>query len=205
MSKTEHKSRGFILLLVTCNLLLLLTGCGFKLRGSLVEPLSLPDIYLQSAQRSNLLNNLRTAIQQTKTTVVDSEAHAKLILTITRESKSRRILSVSTAGKVEEYELHYAVSFNVVDNQGQSVLADQSIGLDRAYKFDDSDVLAKDVEAEFLYRDMQRDLVRSMMRRLQAIKIPDSAPETTEQLVPQDEEPIDVMEEEITVEEIVEE
>jgi LPS-assembly lipoprotein len=50
------------------------------------------------------------------------------------------------------------------------LIAPNEISLSRDITYDDSNVLAKDLEEDLLWRDMNNDLVNQIMRRLSIIK-----------------------------------
>jgi len=101
--------------------------------------------------------------------VVEESKDATAILQILKNSGSRRVLSVSSAGKVREYELYQTLEFKVSDTAGVELMAPQRLELTRAYLFDKEDVLGKSNEEEMLRRDLRRDLVRLVMLRLEAL------------------------------------
>jgi LPS-assembly lipoprotein len=70
---------------------------------------------------------------------------------------------------VREYRLQLNYTFRVV-NQGKGTGPPNEISLSATSPFDDSNVLAKDLEEGLLWRDMNNDLVNQIMRRLSIIK-----------------------------------
>src|SRR5712691_9787531 len=80
-------------------------------------------------------------------------------------------LKRNAAGRVSEYQLRYRVGFRVTDAKGAQVyLPTSEILLTRDMAYSDAQVLAKEAEEALLYRDMQRDMVQQIMRRLVAAK-----------------------------------
>ena len=51
-------SRIFLFLLILCNLILVLDGCGFRLRGSLGSNVELPPVFLEGAPGSAVMVEL---------------------------------------------------------------------------------------------------------------------------------------------------
>lgn len=158
---------GLMLVLICC--LVLLEGCGFRLRGSIGGDLALPPLYIDSSGSNAFVSGLTQALARTKTTVVDERAAAELIIGIGAERLDRRVLTVDASGRIQEYELLYAVSFAVNDTSARVVLGTQTISLRRSFEFSDINVLAKESEEAQLYRDMRRSAVQNAMRRLQAL------------------------------------
>jgi LPS-assembly lipoprotein len=60
----------------------------------------------------------------------------------------------------------------VRDPKGAELLGPTEITLKRNMAFDETQVLAKEAEANLLYRDMQGDVVQQMLRRVAALKPP---------------------------------
>lgn len=154
-------------------LILLLAGCGFHLRGSGMDDVALTDmpmIYLQSGNpRSGMLEELQRRGKLHGANFTQESSAAELALNITSENFDRRVLSVGTTGKVGEYELHYAVTYTVLDKEGVEKLANR-ISLVRDYRFDETRVLGKEAEEKQLRQDMVRDAAQQIMRQLRALK-----------------------------------
>jgi len=151
---------------------LLVTGCGFKLRGAAGGVLDLPAIYIQADELNPALRSLRQRLRQRGVETVGGLATARLVLTLGNEVRKRKVLSVSTAGKIQEYQLQYAVQFSLRDVDGTPRLASQTLSLTRSYSYDDLDVMAKSEEQEALYRSMRQEAVQRIIRRLQSLSVP---------------------------------
>ena len=67
---------------------------------------------------------------------------------------------------MREFRLVYRVAFRVHDGKGGEYLPASTLQLARDFTFNDADILAKETEEQLLYREMQADLVRQIMRRL---------------------------------------
>ena len=155
---------------LTVVLLLALSACGFHLRGDVNLDARLGKIHIQGADRYDpLVRELAQSLTATGAVVVEERKDATAVLQILKNSGSRRVLSVSSAGKVLEYELYQALEFKVGDTAGRELMATQRLELTRAYLFDKEDVLGKSNEEEMLRRDLRRDLVRLVMLRLEAL------------------------------------
>ena len=154
-------------------------GCGFHLRGEAVLPFD--TLYIGIKGDSQLGADLRRAIiAGSKTRVVDKEADAQAVLQVIGDQREKIILSLNSAGRVNEYLLRYRFVFKVHDGKGRNFIPQGEIVLTRELLYSDTEVLAKEVEEQLLYRDMQRDMVQQILRRLAAAKIPvATAPETS--------------------------
>ncbi|MES2129210.1 MAG: LPS assembly lipoprotein LptE [Pseudomonadota bacterium] len=158
--------------LLLVSLALLLSACGFQLRGSNGQ-FSMPfhSIYLAfpdtSALGIELKRNLRGGDGVTVVTEADK---AEAQLDVISEARGKTILSLNSQGRVREYLLTYTLVFRVRDGKGKELLAPTEIALKRSISFNENQTLAKESEEVLLYRDMQTDLVQQILRRLAAIK-----------------------------------
>lgn len=162
--------------------LLLVSGCGFQLRGNAELPfeslfIDIPQSNIIGAQ---LARNLRNG---SNTKIVDNRVEAQVILTRVSELRGKTILSINSAGRVREFRLTYTFNYSLLNQKGEMVAPPASLSLQRDYSFSDDQVLAKESEELLLYRDMQSDLVQQIIRRLSAARpdqavAPNSAPIT---------------------------
>lgn len=153
---------------LACSLVfaLLLSACGFQLRGTAALPFN--TLYMQSTTGGIALDLKRNIQSGTRTAVVDDPKDAEAVLEFTHEVREKHILSLAATGRVREYQLRYRVGFRVHDGKGGEFLPVSTVQLTRDITFNDSDVLAKETEEQLLYRDMQFDMVQQVLRRLAA-------------------------------------
>ena len=145
----------------------LLAACGFHLRGQA----QLPFESLHIPGNNPLVVELkRNVVAASRTRLVDSPGEAQALLGFTEELREKVILSFNQ-GRVSEYQLRYRVGFRVTDAKGARVyLPTSEILLTRDMAYSDAQVLAKETEEALLFRDMQRDMVQQIIRRLVAAK-----------------------------------
>jgi LPS-assembly lipoprotein len=151
-----------------------LAGCGFQLRGSNASyNLPFHRIYVGIPDTSPLGTELRRNLRAgDSVVVVETPAEAQAQIELVTEARGRSILSLNSLGRVREYLLTYTVAFQVRDPKGAVLLGPTEITLKRNMAFDETQVLAKEAEANLLYRDMQGDVVQQMLRRVAALKPP---------------------------------
>ena len=165
-----EKSRFAVVLVAMTCIAFLFSGCGFKPRG--LADLSFDTIYVETNGFSLFGAELRRVIQAGNVVeVVDSADEAQVVLKVVSEQQERTILSLDGSGSVREFQLVYRVAYRVTDNQSTDLAASGEIVLTRDMLFDDTLRLAKESEAESLYRDMQTDAVYQMLRRLSVVLV----------------------------------
>ena len=156
-------------------LTVLLSACGFHLRGSNGSfMLPFATMYIGLPDTSPLAIGLKRYIRAIGSTeVVNTKDGADAVLEVLNDperNRTKTILSLNKNGRVQEYQLGYSINFRVLDKEGNQLLVPTTISLVRPITFDESQVLAKETEEAALYRDMRNDLVQQIMRRLAAIK-----------------------------------
>lgn len=149
-----------------------LAGCGFQLRGTADLPF---DTVYVSGTGSLVLDLKRNIQAGSRTVVVEDPKRAQAVLEFVQESRQKDILSLTAAGRVREFRLLYRVGFRVHDGKGGEYVPVSTLQLARDITFSDADVLAKETEEQLLYRDMQTDIVRQIMRRLAEARKPKPA------------------------------
>jgi LPS-assembly lipoprotein len=150
--------------------LLLLAGCGFRLRGTADVPFE--SLYLPATTTGIALDLKRNIQAGTNARVVDDPKQADALLQFTEETRQKEILSLTGTGRVREFQLRYRVGFRVHDGKGGDYVPQSVIQLTRDVTFNDAEILAKESEEQLLFRDMQTDMVQQIMRRLAAAKRP---------------------------------
>ena len=150
--------RNIFLLLI----FLFLSACGFHLRGHNVTVKEFPftSLYLKSNSQTPFVADLQNSLELYKIKLTASSAEADLTLDIVSEASDKRILALSGAGQVREFQLRYRVSLRAYDKQMQDWLPADEISLQRNLTYDDAQILAKEQEEALLYRDMRSDAVQ---------------------------------------------
>ena len=142
-------------------------ACGFQLRGHATLPFD--TLYVAIPEISPMGTELkRHIIAGTRTKLVGDPALAQAILSVAGEERNKTILSFDTAGRVREFQLRYRLAFRVHDARGRDYLPQSEIRITRDISYSDAQVLAKEQEELLLFRDMQSDMVRQILRRLAA-------------------------------------
>ena len=93
-------------------LVVLLSGCGFHLRGLTPLSPSLSPVYVSSAQANNrLLRPLQRSLTNAGVTLSDSASEALHVLHLQRVVEGRRISSTTDRNKASEYQLTLTAEF----------------------------------------------------------------------------------------------
>jgi LPS-assembly lipoprotein len=148
-----------------------LAGCGFHLRGVGSGNLPYKTMYIALPDTADVNIWLQRYIRASGSTeIVENAKVAEAIFQQLGDNRQKSILSVNAQGRVREYRLQLTYTFRVVNQKGQILVPLNEVALTRDISFDDSNVLAKDLEEGLLWRDMNNDLVNQIMRRLSIVK-----------------------------------
>ena len=160
-------SKQHILILV---ILLLLTACGFKLRGQ-ISSLPFKTLYISAPDGNTIGMNLERAIGTSSTTkVVANMEEAEATLEVISATSERIILSLSGGGRVRDFNLLYRVRYRLFDKQNVELTPITEITLTRVLPFLDAQILAKEAEERLLQKDMEADAIQQMLWRLSTIQ-----------------------------------
>lgn len=155
--------------ILTIVMLMLLSSCGFTLRGydaSLLSP-ELQQLQLSFNGSSNeLAQTLRRRLISSGVDIVEHTSAYKL--TLGDEQSIERIISVNRNVRAGEYEITLTVSIQL-DNDGDSVIAREIISVDQVYEADPNNAAAKTNEAELVLDELRQALTEQIMRRLQTL------------------------------------
>lgn len=160
-----HKRYCVVLILA-----LLLSGCGFHLRGRATLPPGLSAVFVEQQRAPLISEALHRVFTEQSLPLVADKAQAQVVITVSNEQYTRRVLSVGASGKVQEYELHYAVDFAFLDANGTSLTPRKTLSIRRELRYDSNQVLAKAGEEQQLKTEMAADAAQQVIRRLQFIE-----------------------------------
>lgn len=148
----------------------LTAGCGFHLRKEVVLPASMKKVHIQIADASSpLAKDLAKALPRSGSDVVDEVGPGVAVMNISANAFSTDVLSVGGNARATEYSLRYHVEFDVEDAAGTALLSKQTIELSRDFTFDASQALGVAAETDLLTQELERDMVQTILRRLEAL------------------------------------
>ena len=150
-------------------LLLLLSACGWQLRGSEQLPASMAATYLDSADlHSDFDRALRRSLDSAGARLVGGKDDAAVVLRIRKDTSGRRVLAVSARNTPQEYEVYYAIEYSV-EVGGKEVIPAQTLELVNDFSYDEAALLAKEREEAGLRAALARDLAGLVLRRLASL------------------------------------
>lgn len=147
-----------------------LSSCGFKLKGSYEIPYQ--TIYLQAAGESRVGRTIKKKLQRRPNIeIVQTLSAAEVAINILEEASTRTVAVLSNAGSVDEYELIYTIRYKIELSENSSSSVERHIVLRRKITHSDLDIAAKSNEENSLIDDMASEAATSILVRLSREKI----------------------------------
>ena len=149
---------------------LLLTSCGFALRGTATLPAALQPLFLEGANDSTpIRRELQRVLVDNRVTLADDNKTSNYSLAIGNEQSSERALSVNANARAGEYEIVMSANYQIRKGAA-AVQAPQTVTLAKVYLADPENAIAKTEEANIIRNEMRREMAQLILRRLQAFK-----------------------------------
>lgn len=146
---------------------LLLSGCGFHLRGMVTLAPPLKHIYLETHDPySELTRNLKQSLKSSNVTLTEAPETADTILEIISVNESQQLLSVGGTQQTRQYNLILTVTFQVKTPAGKILIPTQTVSETQAITIQANQVLGGSNEQNNLYHQMRRAIVNTIMNRL---------------------------------------
>ncbi len=152
--------------LVVAGLALLLSACGFQLRGTGETSFALEEINLQA--RNSYGDTAKDLEELLKDNGVRVYPGARYTLDLVREQNRQRTASYTTAARTAEYELSSVLDYQFRGPQ-DTVLLEDSVEVRKVYVHDSSNLIGSDQEAEQLRQEMRRELLQQVSMRIRGI------------------------------------
>ncbi len=147
-------------------LVLIVSACGFQLRGKIELPAKMAKVYIQSDNPS-LAGQLGQALKVSGAKIIKNREQATAILKISNVSNRKKVRSVGGAGRAREFRLIYTVSVEIKDAAARIIMKKQTATLIRDFSFNESQVVGKSVEESIIREEMQRQMISTLLRRIQ--------------------------------------
>lgn len=146
---------------------LVLTACGFQLRGSVSIPAELHKMSLHCSNELSkvLCQTLTKQLSLNGVNLVDDNA-ADYILTITSLNSSRRAISITDRAVAVEYEVTNIATFNLVATDQTVIIEKGNASARQSYRFDEDNVISKTREEEQVKEQLNKLLASKIISQL---------------------------------------
>ena len=149
--------------LLVMGLAVLLSACGFQLRGTGTTELAIRELDLSARNAyGETVTQLRQALQSSGVKVYKGAPY-KLVLT--DEQESQRILSYAGAGGTGEYQVNTVLNYDIRGAHDLPLMSDK-LEVQKIFLHDGNNLMGSDQEANTARVETRRELVQRMMLRL---------------------------------------
>jgi LPS-assembly lipoprotein len=149
-------------------LIIVLTGCGFHLRGALPTLTMDNPIYIAGVDKnSDLYRELARQLRGAKSVVTETRSLAKSVLTISEYRSRERQLTLNSSNQAVEYELEESFNFSV--QTSNTTVESRPLKVTRVLGRTESETLAREREEREMRINMRHDLVNQLMYQLARI------------------------------------
>lgn len=155
-------------LLLAVAIFAVVSGCGLQLRGSSSAATALAGsrIHVDAPRSIGAAAELRDILGASDVKLARRAKSADYTIRLAGERVTRDVLSVSPqTGKVEEFQLNYVVLLTVLRPDGQKLVEDAYITLQRDFTFDQDAVMGNFSEEEILRDELAREAAEQALRR----------------------------------------
>ena len=132
-------------------LILIITSCGYTLRGNINIPNNIKEISVSANEYSDIVNSINKILISNNIKVTNSKNKDLNRIIILSENFNRRQLSINITGRVNEYEIIYTVNFEINSPLGKS---SDSIVLYRDYSFDENNIMGNSDREKYIQNQM---------------------------------------------------
>jgi LPS-assembly lipoprotein len=147
---------------------LLVSACGYHLRGALELPENMKSVYVEGGS-APLLEQFKRVMKSSSAQLSDSRKNAGIVVKIFNENFDRRVLSLSSRGKSNEFELSYRLDYEFANAKDASLMERQSVEIRRDYYNDQQFVIAKDNEEAVIRNEMYQQAVNTIVNRARVV------------------------------------
>lgn len=148
---------------------LLMSGCGFQLRGTLQLDNALSPLAITGLPQGNeLVVDLRRRVAAQNLQLTEDLTAAHTVIILADEHIDRVVTAVGPDGRAREYRALYTLNFRATRDNGTR-LETQKLSLYRDFAFAPGQVLAAGNEEALLQKEMQHEAAYTILRALEAL------------------------------------
>lgn len=148
-------------------LVMLISGCGFHLRGEMPLAKPLHSVYIQSVDPyGTLVKSLSQSLKMSNVQLAENSHEAETTLVIMHDDTSQELLSVGATLQTRQYKLVVTAMFEVNDAKGRTIVPPQSLAESRVITVQSNQILGSSNEANLYFQQMRQALASAIMYRL---------------------------------------
>ncbi|MCI8211728.1 hypothetical protein AUC61_19535 [Pseudomonas sp. S25] len=152
--------------LLVMGLAVLLSACGFQLRGTGENQLSIKELDLSARDAyGKTVVQLRQVLEGNDVKIYTGAPYKLVILD---EQETQRTASSGGAGRATEYTLNTTLNYEINGSQNRQLLK-RKVQIEKIYVHDGNNLIGSDLQAVQVRNEMRSDLIQNLMAQLQQL------------------------------------
>src|ERR1700682_6234926 len=153
------KGRAFFRRATTLAATLVLSACGFHMRGEVQLPAGMQRVHVQIADPySPLGRDLEAALKRSGAKVENAAGEGIAEISIPAVSIAPIVRSVGANAFVNEFSMVYHVEMQITDANGKILMPKQVTEHSREFTFDQTQAIGTSAEQDEIKKEMERDM-----------------------------------------------
>jgi LPS-assembly lipoprotein len=162
-------SRRIVYFLLLAAIALLLSACGYHLRGEAALPPGMERVHVDSSdQFGPLKRNVEKALERSGAKIEPAAGDGIAEVNLTAVSLAPIVRSVSANAKVNEFTMLYHVELQITDGSGKVVVPKQVVEQSRVFTFDQTQAIGTGAEQDEIKKEMERNMTQVVMRKVES-------------------------------------
>lgn len=148
---------------------LLLSACGFHLRGMTVAPKWLDNVAIMSPiEHTEFISILKSQFESYKIYVNPNPEHATYWLALNQVAFQQKIISVGSSTNSRQYQLTMLVNFTVQTKKGKIIQPEQQVQVTRQFTANNNRILGSNYEESLITKEMRQEAASQVLKRISA-------------------------------------
>ncbi|OGV26581.1 MAG: hypothetical protein A3F18_06300 [Legionellales bacterium RIFCSPHIGHO2_12_FULL_37_14] len=150
---------------------ILLTSCGFHLRGIVNLPRSFNYVAIVNENQHvspSFIQTLKSTLYEQHVNVVDDPSKAKYFIILLQNRFNQVLTNVAASTVPRQYQLSYSVQFQVTENKGAVLLPAQTITILREVTINNDRILGSKFESDLIENEMHQNAATQLLARISA-------------------------------------
>ena len=153
---------------------LLLTACGFHLRGQYQLPAPLFRLYVQtSAPYDPFIQRLNQVLTKMNVVLMKTALDAKVVLVIHDMNSGQSLVSSSTS-QVNTYAMTYTVNYSLESPDGKVLIAPLNVSASQNYTISSSQAISGSTQEQQLRNQLYQDVIYQLFNQLSSKRVKDA-------------------------------
>ncbi len=154
-------------IILTSVMMLMLSACGWRLRGSVELPENMQNINLILLQQDyEFEQRLQKSLQSAGANLVNGRETADISITVISLKRDRKSIAVDSQGRSVNKEIVHSLTYNLQDHDGEMLAEQAKVKVLRIYRYHPDNVLGMEREEQKIDSDLLDELVVSLINRV---------------------------------------